>query len=229
MEIARDVELTASEIDNCAKNTNNGQHTAQQAKGAIELLDSEIKSTAGYVIQLNQNTSQISQIIETIQAIAEQTNLLALNAAIEAARAGEQGRGFAVVADEVRNLSQKTTSSADEIKEMIFGLQTITDKTTESIKMTEASVTSSVELINNVSVQFDGISESVYKVQQMSGQIATASEEQSAVSNEIAKNTTEVRDITELLTKEAEEGAERAISVNTKVQHMNTQLEQFRA
>ncbi|MDP2575690.1 methyl-accepting chemotaxis protein [Vibrio penaeicida] len=228
VEIARDSEASACEVESCFTNTRQGQELTNKTKEAVEQLNHEIRSTAKYIENLNANTSDISQIIETIQGIAEQTNLLALNAAIEAARAGEFGRGFAVVADEVRSLSQKTTESASEIRDMILELQSITESTTKSIKTTGATAITSVEYINEVELQFDSITDSMKRVQQMSAQIATASEEQSTVSKEIAQNTTEVKDIAQTLSRQSQESVEEASIVNEKVGLMNSQLDQFK-
>ncbi|RTZ23429.1 methyl-accepting chemotaxis protein [Vibrio penaeicida] len=227
VEIAGDSEASAGEVEKCFTNTRQGQELTSKTKKAVEQLNHEIRSTAKYIEKLNTNTGDISQIIETIQGIAEQTNLLALNAAIEAARAGEFGRGFAVVADEVRSLSQKTTESASEIRDMILELQSITESTTESIKTTGTTAITSVQYINEVELQFDSITNSMKCVQQMSAQIATASEEQSAVSREIAQNTTEVKDIAQTLSKQSQESVEEASIVNEKVRLMNSQLNQF--
>jgi methyl-accepting chemotaxis protein len=228
LEIARDAEASAGEVESCFSSTRQGQEITNKTKKAVEQLNGEIHATANYIEKLNANTGDISQIIETIQGIAEQTNLLALNAAIEAARAGEFGRGFAVVADEVRSLSQKTTESASEIREMILELQSITENTTDSIKKTGNTATTSVDYINEVELQFNAITKSMQRVQQMSAQIATASEEQSAVSGEVAQNTTEVRDIAQTLSIQSQESANEASVVNEKVKLMNLQLKQFR-
>ena len=228
LEIARDAEASAGEVESCFTSTRQGHQVTNKTKEAVEQLNNEIQATAEYIEKLNANTGDISQIIETIQGIAEQTNLLALNAAIEAARAGEFGRGFAVVADEVRSLSQKTTESASEIRDMILELQSITESTTESIKTTGSTATTSVEYINEVELQFDAITNAIERVQQMSTQIATASEEQSAVSGEVAQNTTEVRDIAQRLSEQSQESANEASSVNEKVKLINLQLEQFK-
>lgn len=226
-DIAKDAEASAGEVKSCFESTQKGHETTNKTKAAVERLNSEIGSTVQHINNLNANAGNISQIIETIQGIAEQTNLLALNAAIEAARAGEAGRGFAVVADEVRGLSQKTTESASEIRDMILELQSTTESATESIQATGQSAQSSVEGINEVEQQFDAISSAMERVQEMAMQIASASEEHRTVSDEVSKNTSEVKDIAESVSLTSEKCAEETRTVNDKVQVLNGLLEKF--
>ena len=228
-EIAGEAERTSQVVNECSNAANEGIKVVELTKESINQLNEEIGETEVYVGQLNENAVQISQIVDTIQNIAEQTNLLALNAAIEAARAGEQGRGFAVVADEVRNLAQKTTVSSDEVKTIIASLQDITAKTTESIKVTSASATTSVNQINDVNETILGINSSITNIQQMATQIATASEEQSVVTGEVAENTSNVRVIADELTTNADKQLDGAVKLNADAQLINQQLNQFTA
>ncbi|MCG6336584.1 methyl-accepting chemotaxis protein, partial [Vibrio alginolyticus] len=141
----------AGNADNTAKNANQsvelgaqGYQQMQQSKHSIDQLAQELTGAVNIIGELEEHANEISTILSTIRASAEQTNLLALNAAIEAARAGEQGRGFAVVADEVRVLSQRTHASTEEIQTKIAGLQKVTSNAvsvmTESHKLVETSV-----------------------------------------------------------------------------------------
>jgi methyl-accepting chemotaxis protein len=227
-EIAAEAERTSQVVNECSSSANEGMMVVDLTKQSINQLNTDILETEDFINQLNENATQIAKIVDTIQNIAEQTNLLALNAAIEAARAGEQGRGFAVVADEVRNLAQKTTISSDEVKTIIASLQTITSKTTQSIVVTSKSVTTSVEQINDISETISGINKAISNIQEMATHIATASEEQSVVSGEIAENTSNVRLIADELTGNSTKQLDEAVKLNTKVQLINQQLNQFK-
>lgn len=227
-EIANEAVRTRQVVNDCSNSASKGMEVVELTKGSIDTLSAEIRQTEGYVAQLNENAVQISHIVDTIQNIAEQTNLLALNAAIEAARAGEQGRGFAVVADEVRNLAQKTTLSSDEVKEIITSLQSITAKTTDSIEVTAASVTDSVQRINDVNSAIVEINSSVSTIQDMATHIASASEQQSAVSSEVAENISNVKVIADTLTSNAKEQLDEAVSLNSNVQVIEEHLHKFK-
>ncbi|MDW2239825.1 methyl-accepting chemotaxis protein, partial [Vibrio sp. 1565-1] len=133
-EVASHAELTASASQNSASACVEGQSVIQKNREAIVSLAEQVSDAANVISELEANTQSINQILSTIQGIAEQTNLLALNAAIEAARAGEQGRGFAVVADEVRVLASKTTQSTTEIESMISNLQSSSQSANQVIQ-----------------------------------------------------------------------------------------------
>jgi len=158
---------------------------------AVEKVNSVYNSTAelaARVEKLNSRVAEIGDIVSVIKGIADQTNLLALNAAIEAARAGEQGRGFAVVADEVRKLAERTIKATSEISGRIAGVQAESDHTTEFMGEATGQVTKAKEFIANVGTSLKTIVESVQKVNDQIARIATAVEEQSAASDGVAKN-----------------------------------------
>ena len=147
--------------------------------------------------RLSADSSKIASVVDVIRSIAEQTNLLALNAAIEAARAGEQGRGFAVVADEVRTLAQRTQESTAHIQDIISNLSKATDDAGQRMDNCQNLVERSVSEMENVRNALASISHSVSSIDQMSHQIAAAAEEQSSMAVEIERNTSAIAEISD--------------------------------
>ncbi|MCL1088574.1 methyl-accepting chemotaxis protein [Shewanella profunda] len=204
---AENVALAAKEADHT---TATGNKKVIEAVGQIELLAKEIATTANAMERLQSESDSIGTVLDVIKSVAEQTNLLALNAAIEAARAGEAGRGFAVVADEVRSLASRTQSSTKEIENMIVNLQ---KGTLESVQMMTKSRTLSdgaVSLSREAEEMLVDIADAVNRIQDMTHQIAAASEEQSAVAEDINKSIVKVRDIAEQTADGAAETARSA-------------------
>ncbi|GGB62562.1 methyl-accepting chemotaxis protein [Shewanella inventionis] len=199
-------EMTASaaEVSNIARNsterveqdseyTRQSYDRAKRAINEIQKLSKYIEQTSNSVNTLKVNATNINEVITTINAISDQTNLLALNAAIEAARAGEMGRGFAVVADEVRTLAGRTQAATVEIHNMIELLQSETLNIDSITRDTVKQAQTSSDLISDIGTDIDAIAESSRSIMDMSFQISTSSEEQSAVANDIAKELTEIR------------------------------------
>ena len=199
-------EMTASaaEVSNIARNstqrveqdseyTRQSYDRAKRAINEIKQLSTYIEQTSNSVNTLKINATNINEVITTINAISDQTNLLALNAAIEAARAGEMGRGFAVVADEVRTLAGRTQAATVEIHKMIELLQSETLNIDSITQDTVKQAQTSSDLITNIGTDINAISESANSIMDMSFQISTSSEEQSAVANDIAKELTDIR------------------------------------
>lgn len=204
-EIASNAATAAETAAQASDNTQVGQDVVNRAKDAISRLAGDIENTGQVVEQLASTTQDIGSILDVIRDISEQTNLLALNAAIEAARAGEQGRGFAVVADEVRNLASRTADSTEEIQKMINQLQSdAKDAVTAmeaGISVTGEGVSSSDEAVQVLI----NISERIHDISDRNTQVATATEEQSTVVHTINQNIEEINAINEITTGTAEE------------------------
>ena len=174
---------------------NEGHDIMNKAVDTIDNLSSIVDSTSDKLSLLESDTLSIGEILNVINGIAEQTNLLALNAAIEAARAGEQGRGFSVVADEVRNLAQRTQESTLQVQSLIEKLQSGSKAAVESMRLGKLQVKHSVDEVCKAQEVFATITHSVTLISDMSAQIATATEQQSAVTNDVTRNVTNVQDI----------------------------------
>ncbi len=187
-EVAERTLSTASETDHTAQLTAQGFDVVESSVKEINQLADSIKSANQVIEQLASESDNIATVLEVIRNIAEQTNLLALNAAIEAARAGEQGRGFAVVADEVRSLASKTQKSTEEIQNMIDKLQSGVKQAVNSIVDGSNRVEKNVEISLNIQQMFESIQSSATIVSDMATQIATATEQQSSVSEELSAN-----------------------------------------
>lgn len=190
----------AQEADTAAKD---GVNTMSSAQASITQLAAQIADTVEVVKRLEDDTSNVGTVLSVIRGIAEQTNLLALNAAIEAARAGEQGRGFAVVADEVRSLAQKTQQSTAEIEDIIESVQTGAKNTAAVMNASSEVTASSADMFNQASNKLDVISSSISQINGLNMQVATAAEEQTMVSEDIAKTVVEMSDLVDATTSSA--------------------------
>ncbi|WP_152471108.1 methyl-accepting chemotaxis protein [Vibrio sp. THAF190c] len=196
-EVARNAESSLGQVLAIRELASTGKSKMDMSINSINELDSDIESAAQTIGQMKQESENIEGILEVITGIAEQTNLLALNAAIEAARAGEQGRGFAVVADEVRNLASKTQSSTEEIYRMIQSLQKISTSSVDIMQKNSQTAKEVVDNSQHAATSLLEISTAIETVANMSEQIASAAQEQSHVSKEITENVVAISDSAE--------------------------------
>ncbi len=206
-EVANHISQTAEAARGAHEETRQGAEVVQRALEAIDSLAGQIETSAATIDQLRCHSDAISKVLEVIRGIAEQTNLLALNAAIEAARAGEQGRGFAVVADEVRTLAGRTQESTEEINEMIEKLQAGAREAVTVMEQSQQRSVQAVEFARRSGEALQTIAEAVASISDMSVQIAGAAEEQRAVSEEINANITRINDMAGQTAAGAEETA----------------------
>ncbi|MBU2321147.1 MAG: methyl-accepting chemotaxis protein [Gammaproteobacteria bacterium] len=219
-EVARNAETAAEATTKTDNIVNQGNLKVSDTAKSIESLASDLTVTSKAMEQLKIRTDNVGNVLEVIKAVAEQTNLLALNAAIEAARAGEAGRGFAVVADEVRGLASRTQSSAKEIEDLIVELQNGAQESLDKMLKSRDLSTKNAEQAKEVLALFANISEQVGYVQDMNNQIATAAEEQSQVSDEINRSVENVRQLADRTT----EGSIESVAAVSNLRALSHQL-----
>ncbi|MGY3895709.1 methyl-accepting chemotaxis protein [Aeromonas enterica] len=204
-EVAASASNAATATSDAARESDAARGVVGTAINSINRLVGEVHTASGVIEQLAQETAKIGSVVEVIRGIAEQTNLLALNAAIEAARAGEQGRGFAVVADEVRSLAGRTQQSTKEINEMLQRLQSGVKQAVDVMQASEERSQETVQEASHIASSLDSMVMAVSTINDMNIQIATAAEEQHAVSEEINKNLVAIQQIVSELTDAAVE------------------------
>ncbi|MGP3789030.1 MULTISPECIES: methyl-accepting chemotaxis protein [Pseudomonas] len=220
-EVARNAEHASQAASTADDQAAQGDKVVTEAIAQIERLASEVNRSSEAMVSLQQESHKIGSVMDVIKAVAEQTNLLALNAAIEAARAGEAGRGFAVVADEVRGLAQRTQKSTEEIEELVAGLQSGTHRVASSLQSSCNLTESTVALARNAGVALHNITGSVSNIEAMNQQIAAASEQQSAVAEEISRSLVSVRDIAD----QAAAGSEQTAASSLELARLGNQLQ----
>ena len=191
-EVARNTAATAQATQDARSRSQEGALASANAIGGIESLSARVHEATEAVGRMKGRAQNIGEILAVIVQVSEQTKLLALNAAIEAARAGEQGRGFAVVADEVRSLAQRTQTSTEQIQEIIGRLQEGVQETVDAMARVSADATTSETQVEAAATSLSDIVGAVKRIDEMSLQIATAAEEQTAVANEVSRNLTAI-------------------------------------
>ncbi|MBI5462077.1 MAG: methyl-accepting chemotaxis protein [Gammaproteobacteria bacterium] len=220
-EVARNTAAAANAASQADQEVGNGSQVVKQTITSIGKLADEVRKGADAIGRLETDSNNIGAVLDVIKGIAEQTNLLALNAAIEAARAGEQGRGFAVVADEVRTLAQRTQASTREIQQMIEKLQQGAREAVQVMNDGRSQAEASVTQAGQAGRSLDSIHAAVSTIRDMSTQIASAVEEQGAVAEEINRNIVNISQVVE----QTAEGAAQTSSAGEELSHLAEQLQ----
>ncbi|MBV1787998.1 methyl-accepting chemotaxis protein [Marinobacterium sp. D7] len=227
-EVAGSAQQAADAASDAEQAAEDGAHIVNQTTGSIDSLARDMEDVVHTINALSGYSNNIASILTVITDIAEQTNLLALNAAIEAARAGEQGRGFAVVADEVRALASRTQKSTDEIRAMIDQLQTGVGSAEAVILSCRNKASDTSSLGAKADTALSTIRERIQQINLMTVQIATAAEEQSATAEEINRNTTNIRDISRSVADSAQEQKQNCAQMNELTAQQDSELNRFK-
>ncbi|MHC8346326.1 methyl-accepting chemotaxis protein [Pseudomonas sp. RT6P73] len=194
-EVARNAVSTSEASKNATTSAGDGRDLVQETVSAIERMSADVQSTATLIGDLANESRDIGKVLDVIRGLADQTNLLALNAAIEAARAGEAGRGFAVVADEVRALAHRTQQSTSEIERMIGSIQTGTEHAVDSMRNSTERAESTLNIARGAGLSLDTINSAIVEINERNLVIASAAEEQAQVAREVDRNLVNIRDL----------------------------------
>lgn len=227
-EVAGNASGAAEAAQNADDAARSGLQVMEKTISSINNLSIEVDNVAQAMDKLEQNTASVSGVLDVIKGIAEQTNLLALNAAIEAARAGEQGRGFAVVADEVRALAQRTQESTEEIQQIIETVQSGASSAVSAMRDGQNQTSATVELAGEAGNSIRAITESISRIRDMNTQIATASEEQSYAAEEINKNVVNVVNIVQSTHQSAQHSTQVANNLDKSSESISTLISRFK-
>ena len=227
-EVARNAVATSATAQQTQTTTGNGKRIVEDTIGSLDNLANAVENSAKVIHDLDTHSNNIGSVLDVIKNIAEQTNLLALNAAIEAARAGEQGRGFAVVADEVRTLASRTQDSTTEIESMIEKLQTGAKHAVNVMDTGREQASDSVEQAKKAGVALSEITQAVAHITDMNTQIASAAEEQAAVADEINKNIVKINSLSEENADAVNETTQSSVEMTKLAAHLHHLMENFR-
>ncbi|WP_371265966.1 methyl-accepting chemotaxis protein [Pseudomonas sp. NFR16] len=227
-DVARNATQAAQAANHADDAASQGMRIVHNTSNSISELAVEIGRAVGVVQTLAKDSENINAILTAIRGIAEQTNLLALNAAIEAARAGEQGRGFAVVADEVRNLAQKTQQATEEIQNMIQQLQNGTRQVVKVMEDSQSKTDESVGHAAEAAQALESITKAVSVINDMNNQIASAAEEQSAVADDINRNVINIGQVANEVAGGADESSQASAELTKLAEQQRRLINQFR-
>jgi methyl-accepting chemotaxis protein len=227
-EVARHTQSAAKAAQSTERNGQNGRAAVQRSTELLGTLSQELQRTGEHMRELENETQAVGKVLEVITGIAEQTNLLALNAAIEAARAGEAGRGFAVVADEVRTLASRTQQSTGEIGQIIERLQGRARRSLDSLRHNAEQATENVEQIERARDIFQEMLRDVQAINGSSLQIATAVEQQSQVVQDIDRRVNQLTELALQTHRDAERVVSSSEEIRTGMQGLHGQLSRFR-
>ncbi|NNJ15869.1 methyl-accepting chemotaxis protein [Pseudomonas putida CSV86] len=227
-EVANNAVSTADASKGADQTTRDGRDQVNQALQSIRALVGEVTSTAGDIEQLAASANEISRVLDVIGSIAGQTNLLALNAAIEAARAGEAGRGFAVVADEVRALAHRTQESTGEIEQMIADIQSGTERAVGAMRSSQGRASGTLDIAQAAGEALELIAEAIASINQRNLVIASASEEQAQVAREVDRNLVNIRDLSMQTSAGANQTSAAAQDLSRLAVELNAMVAQFK-
>ncbi len=219
-EVARNATSTSQASRSSATSAGDGRDLVQETVSAIERMSGDVQGTAELIISLANESRDIGKVLDVIRGLADQTNLLALNAAIEAARAGEAGRGFAVVADEVRALAHRTQQSTSEIERMISSIQTGTEQAVSSMRNSTERAESTLNIAKGAGQALNTINSAVEEINERNMVIASAAEEQAQVAREVDRNLVNIRD----LSAQSTNGANQTSAASTELSRLAIDL-----
>ncbi|OOE58168.1 chemotaxis protein [Salinivibrio sp. ML323] len=227
-EVAQNTTQVADAATSATQDAQNAQTQVHESISSVDRLVAKMGESSGQVDQLKAQSDKITSVLSVIGEIAEQTNLLALNAAIEAARAGEQGRGFAVVADEVRTLASRTQTSTHEIRDMLDGLHVHVDSAVKTIADSDQECQNMATISSEIGERITSVSAAFSQVNDMTSQIASAASEQTTVTEDIHRNLISIRDIVASLLNASETSSHAAEELSSLGQDLDTLVGQFK-